>query len=75
MVYQYSFGGNVAILAAENVLVIKGLGNGTVGLDKLEYMDLVGVKECTDARFLPPRYRDTSPEELEQRIDSLRRFV
>ncbi len=42
---------------------------------KLEYMDLVGVKECTDARFLPPRYRDTSPEELEQRIDSLRRFV
>ena len=42
---------------------------------KLEYMDLVGVKECTDARFLPPRYRDTSPEELEQRIDDLRRFV
>ena len=25
---------------------------------KLEYMDLVAVKECTDARFLPPRYRD-----------------
>ena len=28
---------------------------------KLEYMDLVAVKECTDARFLPPRYRDLSP--------------
>jgi hypothetical protein len=42
---------------------------------KLEYMDLVGVKECTDARFLPPRFRDISPEDLEQRIDSLRRFV
>jgi SpoVK/Ycf46/Vps4 family AAA+-type ATPase len=42
---------------------------------KLEYMDLVGVKECTDARFLPPRFRDISPEDLEQRIDQLKRFV
>jgi hypothetical protein len=38
-------------------------------------MDLVAVKECTDARFLPARFRDTSPEELETRIDALRRFV
>jgi len=42
---------------------------------KLEYMDLVAVKECTDARFLPVRYRDLPPEELERRIDELRRFV
>jgi SpoVK/Ycf46/Vps4 family AAA+-type ATPase len=42
---------------------------------KLDYMDLVAVKECTDARFLPPRFRDMPPEELEQRIDELRRFV
>ena len=42
---------------------------------KLEYMDLVAVKECTDARFLPARYRDLTPEELETRIDALRRFV
>jgi SpoVK/Ycf46/Vps4 family AAA+-type ATPase len=42
---------------------------------KLEYMDLVAVKECTDARFLPPRYRDMPPEELERQIDELRRFV
>ena len=42
---------------------------------KLEYMDLVAVKECTDARFLPPRFRDLPPEELEQKIDELRRFV
>jgi len=42
---------------------------------KLEYMDLVAVKECTDARFLPPRFRDLTPEELETRIDALRRFV
>lgn len=42
---------------------------------KLEYMDLVAVKECTDAKFLPARFRDLPPEELETRIDALRRFV
>jgi len=42
---------------------------------KLEYMDLVAVKECTDARFLPERFRNLSPEDLEARIDALRRFV
>lgn len=42
---------------------------------KLEYMDLVAVKECTDARFLPPRYRDLSPEDVEARIEETRRFV
>jgi AAA+ superfamily predicted ATPase len=42
---------------------------------KLEYMDLVAVKECTDARFLPERFRKMTPEELETRIDELRRFI
>jgi hypothetical protein len=42
---------------------------------KLEYMDLVAVKECTDARFLPDRFRRMTPEELETRIDELRRFI
>jgi ribosomal protein L29 len=42
---------------------------------KLEYMDLVAVKECTDARFLPERFRTMTPEELEKRIEELRRFV
>ena len=42
---------------------------------KLEYMDLVAVKECTDVRFLPPKYRELTPEELEIRIDALRRFM
>ena len=42
---------------------------------KLEYMDLVAVKECTDSGFLPPKYRDMTPEDLEQRIEELRRFV
>jgi hypothetical protein len=42
---------------------------------KLEYMDLVAVKECTDVRFLPARYRELTPEYLEQRIEELRRFI
>jgi len=42
---------------------------------KLEYMDLVAVKECTDSRFLPANYRDVSPEELESRIDAARKFA
>lgn len=38
MVYLYSFGNDVAVLAAENVLHLKNLGNGTTGLAKLEFM-------------------------------------
>lgn len=38
MVYQYTLGSDVSILAAENVLHLKNLGNGTVGLQKLEFM-------------------------------------
>jgi hypothetical protein len=42
---------------------------------KLEYMDLIAVKECTDARFLPERFKALSPEDVEERIDELRKFV
>jgi SpoVK/Ycf46/Vps4 family AAA+-type ATPase len=42
---------------------------------KLEFMDLVAVKECTDIRFLPARFRDLAPEEIEQQIEALRRFI
>jgi len=42
---------------------------------KLEYMDMVAVKECTDARFLPERFRALTPEQVESRIDELARFV
>jgi hypothetical protein len=42
---------------------------------KLEYMDLVAVKECTDARFLPPQYAKMSGEEVDLRIDKLRPYV
>lgn len=42
---------------------------------KLEYMDMVAVKECTDARFLPARYRDLSLAEIERRIEDLRPYI
>lgn len=38
VVYLYQVGSNVAALAAENVLHIKEMGNGTLGLSRLEYM-------------------------------------
>ncbi len=38
MVYQYTLGSDVAIIDAANVLHLKNLGNGTVGLQKLEFM-------------------------------------
>ena len=38
MVYEYRFGSDVAVFADTNVLHLKNLGNGTVGLAKLEFM-------------------------------------
>lgn len=38
MAYEYTINGSVAILAETNVLHLKNLGNGTVGLSKLEFM-------------------------------------
>lgn len=38
MVYRYFIDGSIAFLAEENVLHLKNLGNGTVGLSKLEFM-------------------------------------
>ena len=38
MIYKYSIGSDIAILADVNVLHLKNLGNGTAGLAKLEFM-------------------------------------
>jgi HK97 family phage portal protein len=38
MAYTYRLGNDLAVLAEENVLHLKGLGNGTEGLSKLDYM-------------------------------------
>jgi len=43
--------------------------------DRLELMDLLAVEECTDARFLPPRYRDLPLERVKARIAELRARV
>lgn len=38
MVYTYRLGNDIAVLSEDNVLHLKNLGNGTVGLAKLEFM-------------------------------------
>lgn len=38
VVYVYQFGSDVAVLAEANVLHLKNLGNGTIGLAKLDFM-------------------------------------
>lgn len=35
---------------------------------QLELMDLLAVKECTDAKFLPERFAKLSPEEIDAKI-------
>jgi hypothetical protein len=40
--------------------------------DRLELMDLLAVKECTDRRFLPPAFRELSLSEVNRRIDELK---
>jgi hypothetical protein len=42
---------------------------------KLEYMDLVAVKECTDNQFLPERYRGLAIEAIDKRLMELRPYV
>jgi hypothetical protein len=42
---------------------------------KLEYMDMVAVRECTDKRFLVPPFDKMTPEQIEQRIDELKAFM
>src|SRR5436190_7010962 len=39
---------------------------------QMEYMDLIAVKECTDDRFLPEKYRKLTPEEMEARLSILK---
>lgn len=38
MIYKYQLGNDMAVLSDANVLHVKGLGNGTTGLAKLEFM-------------------------------------
>ncbi len=47
LVYRYQLDGGVAFLAEENVLHLRGLGNGTTGMDKLQFMR-AGLAEAAD---------------------------
>jgi HK97 family phage portal protein len=38
VIYYYRLGADIAVLAEQNVLHLKNLGNGTVGLSKLDFM-------------------------------------
>jgi len=42
---------------------------------KLRYMDLVAVKECTDTRFLPRKYRSLPDEGIDREIAALKPYV
>jgi hypothetical protein len=44
-------------------------------VERLELMDLIAVKECTDARFLPERFRALGLDDLNRRIATLRARV
>ncbi len=41
-------------------------------IERLTLMDLVAVKECTDSRFLPERYRELSLPNINRQIEQLR---
>jgi len=41
-------------------------------VERLELMDLLAVKECTDTRFLPPRYQALDLAQVNRRIEQLR---
>ncbi|HKZ31736.1 MAG TPA: AAA family ATPase [Vicinamibacteria bacterium] len=44
-------------------------------VERLELMDLLAVKECTDTRFLPERFRKLSLAEVNARIETLKAAV
>lgn len=43
--------------------------------ERLELMDLLAVKECTDTRFLPERFRALSMAEVNRRIAALKAAI
>lgn len=42
---------------------------------RLELMDLLAVKECTDERFLPERFRTLDPAAVDRRLEELLRLI
>jgi hypothetical protein len=44
-------------------------------VERLELMDLLAVKECTDTRFLPDRFRKLSLAQVNARIEALKNAI
>jgi SpoVK/Ycf46/Vps4 family AAA+-type ATPase len=44
-------------------------------VERLKLMDLLAVKECTDARFLPKRFRSLELNEINRQIEQLKQVV
>jgi SpoVK/Ycf46/Vps4 family AAA+-type ATPase len=44
-------------------------------VERLEFMDLLAVKECTDTRFLPDRFRTLSLAQVNARIGQLKTAI
>jgi SpoVK/Ycf46/Vps4 family AAA+-type ATPase len=44
-------------------------------VERLELMDLLAVKECTDTRFLPERFRKLSLAQVNARIEQLKTSI
>jgi hypothetical protein len=44
-------------------------------VERLELMDLLAVKECTDTRFLPERFRKLSLAQVNARIEALKAAI
>jgi AAA+ superfamily predicted ATPase len=44
-------------------------------VERLELMDLLAVKECTDTRFLPDRFRKVSLAQVNARIEQLKTSI
>jgi hypothetical protein len=44
-------------------------------VERLELMDLLAVKECTDTRFLPERFRKMSLAQVNARIEALKAAI
>jgi hypothetical protein len=44
-------------------------------VERLELMDLLAVKECTDTRFLPLRFRKLSLAQVNARIEALKAAI
>jgi hypothetical protein len=44
-------------------------------VERLELMDLLAVKECTDTRFLPERFRKLSLAQVNAQIEALKSAI